>query len=337
MSNLDAQYELMQKPSMLNSKQIMIGLVVFFGLGLIAIAIVVIVSLIPLFVENTATSSSLNQAKESDFITNTYISNLNISSIENTEVTNMASIARQLETNVGLSLNSVNVYSVQFSSDSRRRRRHDNEYKRIKCQSLQCNSQGIGQTFTEIFIKVKIVYPTSCAGVTSTSTSTSSTTKGNTVFEQQALSQTNIYRATRCVAALTFDANLTAIAQAYAQTLCNSNTFAHSGNTYQGNSLGENLWTTMSSSPININTINGSSPVDAWFNEISSYNWVSPGFSASTGHFTPLVWQSTTVFGIGICCITGNTKCIVVANYYPAGNFAGQFPQNVLQPPCSGK
>jgi hypothetical protein len=36
------------------------------------------------------------------------------------------------------------------------------------------------------------------------------------------------------------------------------------------------------------------SAVDAWYNEVQSYNFNSPGWSGATGHFTQLVWKDTT-------------------------------------------
>ncbi|CAF2882631.1 unnamed protein product [Rotaria sp. Silwood2] len=150
------------------------------------------------------------------------------------------------------------------------------------------------------------------------------------------MTQTNIDRANYCAAPLTIDPNVTAIARNYAQYMCSTQNFSHSGNTYQGKPLGENLYYTWSSVPININTINGADPVTFWYNEYVYYNFSSPGFSYSAGHFTQLVWQATTVFGIAICCTPDSTACYVVANYYPAGNYLNQFAQNVLQPPCSG-
>ncbi|CAF1120424.1 unnamed protein product [Adineta ricciae] len=168
-------------------------------------------------------------------------------------------------------------------------------------------------------------------GTKSSSSSTSLTT-----FEQQALDATNTYRTSHCAPALTYDQNLKKIAQTYAQKLCDTNTFAHSGNTYQGQALGENLWQISSSSPMTTSSLNGADPVAAWYSEISSYNFASPGFSSATGHFTQLVWKSTTSFGIGVCCTSAGTTCIAVANYISAGNVAGQFPQNVLPTSCSG-
>lgn len=47
------------------------------------------------------------------------------------------------------------------------------------------------------------------------------------------------------------------------------------------------------------------------------------------GHFTQLVWRSSQDLGVG----KARSRCgkiIVVANYRPAGNVAGQFHDNVL-------
>ena len=45
-------------------------------------------------------------------------------------------------------------------------------------------------------------------------------------------------------------------------------------------------------------------------------------------HFTQLVWKDSKEVGFGIS-IQGR-KCIVVGNYYPAGNKSGEEPRNVL-------
>ena len=49
------------------------------------------------------------------------------------------------------------------------------------------------------------------------------------------------------------------------------------------------------------------------------------GFTAATGHFTQVVWKSTTGLGCGF-----NAGCrMYVCNYSPPGNFLGQFDANV--------
>merc|ERR1711953_410801 len=66
--------------------------------------------------------------------------------------------------------------------------------------------------------------------------------------------------------------------------------------------------------------------VDMWYNEIS----YSPGgqgaiqqFDMNTGHYTQLVWQSTTAVG---CGTNGD---LLVCEYGPAGNMVGAFGNEV--------
>ncbi|GAX77614.1 hypothetical protein CEUSTIGMA_g5058.t1 [Chlamydomonas eustigma] len=82
------------------------------------------------------------------------------------------------------------------------------------------------------------------------------------------------------------------------------------------------------------------SVVNAWYNEFKLYNFNQQGFSESTGHFTQLVWESTTLVGcaIGYCpygVIVGSTiwnGLLYACEYYPPGNQFGKFYQNVLPP-----
>ncbi|CAF4737291.1 unnamed protein product [Rotaria sp. Silwood2] len=78
----------------------------------------------------------------------------------------------------------------------------------------------------------------------------------------------------------------------------------------------------------------GSSPTSSWYNEINSYNFGSPGFSSSTGHFTQVIWKGSKQLGIGSAFTSNNRTAYVVANYYPPGNVTGSFSSNVL-PLCS--
>ncbi|KAI2511894.1 Extracellular protein [Fragilaria crotonensis] len=76
---------------------------------------------------------------------------------------------------------------------------------------------------------------------------------------------------------------------------------------------------------------NRANPVDAtqrWYNEVASYDYNNPRFSMSTGHFTQLVWKSTTHVGIAV---SPDGKYLA-ANYSPSGNVTGRFRENVLPP-----
>jgi len=60
------------------------------------------------------------------------------------------------------------------------------------------------------------------------------------------------------------------------------------------NGYGENLYWTSLTNP------NPADVVRAWYNEISEYNWNYPSFSKQSGHFTQLVWKSTSELGVGV-------------------------------------
>ncbi|CAF4260693.1 unnamed protein product, partial [Rotaria sp. Silwood2] len=127
---------------------------------------------------------------------------------------------------------------------------------------------------------------------------------------------------------MVLNSTISTIAQNYANYLAANNPFQHSGT--QG--LGENLWAIWSSGAIR--TINGSTPINSWYSEITSYNYSAPGFSSSTGHFTQVIWKGSKQLGIGIAFTSNNRTAYVVANYYPPGNVIGSFSSNVL-PICS--
>jgi len=64
-----------------------------------------------------------------------------------------------------------------------------------------------------------------------------------------------------------------------------------------------------------------------WYNEIKDYDFSNPKFTPGTGNFTQVVWAGSTEIGVGKATNGGQT--FVVANYYPPGNYQGQFKENV--------
>lgn len=69
---------------------------------------------------------------------------------------------------------------------------------------------------------------------------------------------------------------------------------------------------------------------ESWYEEITDpgYNFDKPGFTGGTGHFTQVVWKDTTSVGMAV----SEDGRFIFANYLPAGNFMGRFPENVPRP-----
>lgn len=117
---------------------------------------------------------------------------------------------------------------------------------------------------------------------------------------------------------VTWSDELAEYAQRYADSFsCSSTSIAHSGGPY-----GENL----------AYGYTAAGAVDAWYNEISDYDYSNPGFSDSTGHFTQLVWASTTQVGCGYKdCSRDGWGLYIACEYSPRGNIIndGYFAANV--------
>jgi len=138
------------------------------------------------------------------------------------------------------------------------------------------------------------------------------------------LTKHNFYRRRhRDTPDLVWDNNLAKGAQEYADYLRDNNKWEHSkGLSAQ---LGENL-AKSSGYPL---AGACDRAITSWYNEINEYNFNNPGFSGATGHFTQVVWKSTTKVGVGIA--TNGQTIWVVGRYSPAGNMnmPGYFAQNV--------
>lgn len=122
---------------------------------------------------------------------------------------------------------------------------------------------------------------------------------------------------------LVWNSTLAASAQAWA----NNCSFAHS--TY-----GENLYAESSGRSGEPCTIAPAS----WYAEIADWDFSTSSSIGGkvTGHFTQVVWKSTTQVGCGIKTCTTNSPfsgfpqwTIVVCQYYPYGNYVGQYATQV--------
>jgi uncharacterized protein YkwD len=148
--------------------------------------------------------------------------------------------------------------------------------------------------------------------------------KGNLPADAQAFVDShNKLRAKHCAGALTWSAKLAQFAQQWANTLRDKNCmFGHSGNQQYGENLAAGT----------IGAMDPTSVVQYWYDEIKDYSFKNGGFSMQTGHFTQVVWRGTTQVGCGHSQCKGMD--IWVCEYDPAGNWEGQYKQNVLPPGC---
>lgn len=130
----------------------------------------------------------------------------------------------------------------------------------------------------------------------------------STSFSQDILYEHNVKRQLHGVPPLTWSTDLAQYAQAYADSYtCPSNgTLTHSGGPF-----GENLASGFSSA---------FATVDAWYDEISLYNFAAPGFSEATGHFSQVVWRDTTQVGCAYHACDTAYHTYVICSYSPAGN-----------------
>ena len=71
--------------------------------------------------------------------------------------------------------------------------------------------------------------------------------------------------------------------------------------------------------------------IKLWYAENKNYNYTYNYFNSSTGHFTQLVWKSTTSIGASIAFSSKNIAYIVM-EFHPPGNYQTRFIQNVFPP-----
>uniref|UniRef100_A0A8C1JZC8 Im:7150988 n=1 Tax=Cyprinus carpio TaxID=7962 RepID=A0A8C1JZC8_CYPCA len=142
--------------------------------------------------------------------------------------------------------------------------------------------------------------------------------KHNDSFKKEFLETHNQYRKQHQAPELRYSDELCSAAQKWADHLLSIRSLAHSDT-----ENGENVLRRYRLSGLHSLKI-------AWYSEIKDYNFSSPGFQYSTGHFTQVVWKSSTELGVGLAT-DGNTV-FVVGQYKPSGNItnAGYYEKNVL-------
>ncbi|CEP64177.1 CAP domain-containing protein LALA0_S10e04170g [Lachancea lanzarotensis] len=186
----------------------------------------------------------------------------------------------------------------------------------VAAQSIDPVSTSATQTSSA---SVTTLAPSSSvAPSTSSSSAAASSSSSSSASSGFASTVLNVHNAKRALhqdtSSLSWSDELATYAQNYADNYDCSGSLTHSGGPY-----GENLACGYSAE--------GS--VEAWYDEIKSYDYSNPGFSSATGHFTQVVWKSTSQVGCGIKQCGGSTGDYVICSYKAAGNFIGQFPENV--------
>ncbi|XP_067312477.1 Golgi-associated plant pathogenesis-related protein 1 [Pseudorasbora parva] len=140
-------------------------------------------------------------------------------------------------------------------------------------------------------------------------------------FKKEFLETHNEYRRQHQAPPLAFSEELCSKAQEWADHMLSTNTLGHSDT-----DNGENVYCSSSSSEIKLT---GKEAVDSWYSEIKDYNFDKSGYQPKTGHFTQVVWKSSTELGVGLA--TNGRKVYVVGQYKPAGNMTnvGYYEENV--------
>jgi len=76
--------------------------------------------------------------------------------------------------------------------------------------------------------------------------------------------------------------------------------------------------------------------IQGWYSESSQYSYNHPEFSHTTGHFTQLIWKSSTQIGCALVSCNGENGTpgkFLVCEYNPPGNVVGEeyFRENVRE------
>lgn len=134
----------------------------------------------------------------------------------------------------------------------------------------------------------------------------------------------NAYRAKHQAPPMTWAPAIASVSQQWSYRLLSTGAFEHSDTANYGENLAQ-----LKGYGTDLVTLYKKA-IDLWYNEVALYNFSKPDFSPSTGHFTCLVWVASTSFGMGLTLDTTTNTVDIVMNTSPAGNFIGQFAQNVL-------
>ena len=141
-------------------------------------------------------------------------------------------------------------------------------------------------------------------------------------FALEALEAHNKYRVKHHSPPLVSNKELCKISQDYFEKLLQNNAIHFRFGKFKGNDMGENIFICQGSEAT------GEMETNECYNESKNHNF-KKDFQKDTGHFTQIIWKNTKEVGFGVAN-RGKTY-YVVANYYPPGNFLGQYHKNVFK------
>jgi len=115
------------------------------------------------------------------------------------------------------------------------------------------------------------------------------------------------------------------MAQAWADQMARTGIVGHSANSA---TYGENIHYRFPATGDDTTILKAA--VDSWYGEVSAFDFKNPEDSLrnrKVGHFTCLVWKSSTEYGIGVA--RAGDKVYVCMNTYPKPNTVNLIRENV--------
>ncbi|TPP57428.1 Golgi-associated plant pathogenesis protein 1 [Fasciola gigantica] len=144
----------------------------------------------------------------------------------------------------------------------------------------------------------------------------------------ECLLEHNRLRALHGCLPLKFDSELASQARMHAEDVIGQTQFEHE----QSNDYGENLALRTGKEKC---ILTGKQATLLWYSEIADYDFDQEN-QLSCGHFSQIVWKSTTHAGFGKARSSDGSKTVVVGVYMPPANFENEWCENV-PPPLSGQ
>merc|ERR1719353_1356082 len=149
--------------------------------------------------------------------------------------------------------------------------------------------------------------------------------------DERYLKATNYFRCRHGQPLLAWDSAVSSNAQEWADTCA-----SQAGNPAHTRSDGSSSYNLIPSSAENVAAGHKSpeAAVEAWYSEITDPGYTpGGGFQSGTGHYTALIWKSTTKLGCGqSACASGSPAPVHVCHYADSpGNMGGGYEANVPQ------